>query len=138
MRKVLKFLAVAFVLLSGGAAYSAGEVAIICDEPGAIAASRSGKSGRHYPCYSLEPVSGIVLVGAALFCDEDGTIVAARSGRSGRRHACYVLGAEIEAQVGSHTIICDDEHGAAASRSGIAGRRYDCYALEPVLDPGPP
>ncbi len=131
------FLGVAMALVSGGAANGA-DVAMICDEPGPIAASRSGKSGRHYPCYSLEPVSGVGLGGATLFCDEDGTIVAARSGRSGRRHACYVLGSEIEARLGRHTIICDEEHGAAASRSGIAGRRYDCYALEPVPDPGPP
>ena len=111
-----------------------GQAVLICDEPADIRASRSGASGRAYPCYTLEREVNLHLGRTTLHCDEEGPVYAARSGRSGRYHACYVLGQITEFEYRGATIACDIDHGRDSTRLGLSGRRYDCYALEPVPD----
>lgn len=119
---------------SGAAAADAAVDALVCDQAGPITASRSGRSGRAYPCYTLERLSGLRVGGAMLFCDQPGAIVATRDGRSGRRHDCYALGEMVEVPLARTILICDLEEGIAASRTGLSGRRYGCYTLAPVGD----
>lgn len=107
---------------------------LICDEPANIRASRTGASGRAYPCYTLERATNLRFGRSTLHCDEEGPTYAARSGRSGRYHACYALGQIAEFQYRGATIACDIDHGRDATRLGLSGRRYDCYALSPVPD----
>ena len=126
-----------FALIAGcyiAAAY-AGAAEIFCDKPGGIVSSKSGQSGRAYPCYSLKKIASFTIPYSAykIICDREGAITASTTGQSGRRYSCYSLSGRFEVRINNTVLVCDEDKGPGSSSLGESGRKYACHTLSMPL-----